>query len=80
MSNETVLLALRTRCLAWWRYMQHRKLMKHPQRFKAWRWEQQLVDFFGEVEGVFVDDDKGWMLLAQNRAAWRDSERAFSLF
>ena len=69
--------ALRTRPLAWWRFMQ-RCGRKHPQRFHAWRWEQQLTDAYGEAESPFVDESVGWMALATSRRAWRSLADAFS--
>ena len=52
-SSEPLRLALRTRCLAWWRFKQARFHCKwtglHPRRFRAWRWEAQLTYFYGAV-------------------------------
>ena len=74
--------ALRTRCLSWWRYRQNRYKSKwdglHPQRFKCWRWESQLTSHYGEAEGQDFFVDSGWMMLAQNRESWKDSEKVFA--
>ena len=74
--------AVRTRCLAWWRHTQKRHFDKsrsvHPARFKAWRWEAQLVEFYGETESIEFDNNVGWMLEAQNRESWRKSEKKFA--
>ena len=79
-TNELLYNALRTRCLAWWRYQQALYESKrngvHPKRFKAWRWEAQVVAFYGEAETEDVTANAGWMRLAQSREAWRsDAER-----
>ena len=67
--------ALRSRCLAWWRYRQARHRSKHeglhPKRFKAWRWESQMTDFFGEAEAEDPFSNVGWMLQAQERKTWK---------
>ena len=73
-------IALRTRHIAWWRGMQRRGGIKHPQRFHVWRWEQQLVDFYGEVETIFTDDDVGWFLRAASRQEWKAMRDAFAAF
>jgi len=74
--------ALRTRCLAWWRYRQARHHSKHygvhPARFKAWRWESQLTSIYGEAECENPFRNAGWTTLAQDRAGWRSSEAAFA--
>ena len=69
--------ALCTRSLSWWRYFQNAKLMSHPARFAAWRWESQLADFYGESAQLFVDEMSGWMQLANDRRAWKGKEDAF---
>ena len=73
--------ALRTRCLAWWRYNQARYHSRHdglhPRRFKAWRWESQLVEFYGDCESSDAFANAGWMLKAQSRDAWKASAQAF---
>jgi hypothetical protein len=76
--HSTMIEALRTRCLAWWRYQQARGLCKHPRRFHAWRWESQVVDFFGEAESADTLFDVGWMFLAQDREAWKATEHDFA--
>ena len=70
--------ALRTRHLAWWRGLQRRGGIKHPRRFHAWRWEQQLVDFYGEADTIFIDEDVGWLARAATRDEWRQSCTAFA--
>ena len=81
LSSGPVRLALRTRCLAWWRFFQLPHLPLHTRRFgKPWRWEAQLVAFYGESS---TDDPMqtsvGWMKQAQDRALWKTEERAFVL-
>ena len=71
-------IALRTRPLAWWRFHQANESVVHPRKFKAWRWEQQIVDHYGEASTPFLDESVGWMLVAQDRAAWRANESAFA--
>jgi hypothetical protein len=82
MREGVVVDALRTRCLAWWRYQQNRYHSKwdgvHPRRFHVWRWEAQLTNFYGEVETPNTQDDVGWILAAQDRDAWRCSETRFA--
>ena len=70
--------ALRTRSLAWWRYFQGRRLLKHPARFGVWRWEAQLEEHYGQATSLFIDEDVGWMRLAQDRAQWRELQDAFA--
>ena len=74
--------ALRTRCLAWWRYHQSRYHSKwdglHPKRFHPWRWEAQLVQHYGECETIDVELDVGWVLKAASRDVWRDGEQFFA--
>ena len=69
--------ALRTRSLAWWRFFQTNGAFTHPHRFKAWRWEQQLVSFYGEAKSVFIDEDVGWLARAQLRNEWKASGKKF---
>jgi hypothetical protein len=71
--------ALRTRCLAWWRFFQHPCLPLHSRRFgRPHRWEAQLTKVYGEVAGDSpMDQDYGWMALAQDRSAWRAAAPAF---
>ena len=75
-------LALRTRCLSWWRYHQRRYNGRrdgmHPRRFKVARWESQMVDVYGEVENEDITVDAGWILEAQDRGAWKAREGAFA--
>ena len=70
--------ALRTRSLSWWRFFQKTGGQPHPKKFKAWRWEEQLAAHYGEVASVFVDENVGWMQLAQDRCAWKMSGDAFA--
>ena len=70
--------ALRTRSLGWWRHFQKNNLIRHPRRFRPWRWESQLEDFYGQTTALFVDEDAGWMLLARDRAGWTAREQLFS--
>ena len=69
--------ALHTRSLAWWRAFQGKQLLKHPQRFYAWRWEEQLTSHYGEEASFFIDEAVGWMRHAENRVTWKSLERAF---
>ena len=70
-------IALRTRSMAWWRQFQSIGAFLHPHRFRVWRWEQQLVSFYGEAKSVFIDDDVGWMAKAQDRNEWKISCKKF---
>ena len=80
-SAGTIGTALRTRCLSWWRFQQEahkgERYGLHPRRFKAWRWEQQLVDGYGTVEqpNIFIND--GWLEAAADRTSWKASRRNF---
>ena len=71
--------AVRTRCLAWWRFFQHPLLPLHPRRFgRPSRWESTLENYYG----VSADDDPmvrnpGWLGLAQDRLQWKTSEKEF---
>ena len=69
---------LRLRNLAWWRDCQSRGILAHKCRFKAWRWEHQLEDFYGQSKSLFMDENVGWLAYAQCRSTWRDAQKAFS--
>ena len=60
--------ALRTRCLAWWRFFQHPTLPLHQKRFgRPSRWEGQMTKVYGEVADDNPEShDVGWMALAQD--------------
>ena len=81
-TSSIIKLALRTRCLSWWRFMQsthsNKRTGVHPKRFKAWRWESQLVQHYGEVGSQNTFENIGWMLAAQDRNAWRTSGALFA--
>ena len=79
MASGPACVALRTRSLAWWRAFQERKILKHPRRFKVWRWESQLTQYYGERKSIFIDEDVGWMAVAQSRSKWRESGESFAL-
>ena len=70
--------ALRTRSLAWWRHFQQTGAFTHPARFRAWRWEQQLVVCYGEAKALFIDDNVGWLEHAQDRASWKSQRDVFA--
>jgi len=70
--------ALRTRCMAWWRFFQKTGGQTHPKRFNPWRLEEQLVAHYGEAASVFLDDSVGWMHQAQTRSTWKTSEELFA--
>ena len=70
--------ALRTRGLAWWRAVQAQSLFPHPRRFKPWRWEEQLETYYGRQSSIFIDENVGWMLRAQDRKSWRVSESQYA--
>jgi hypothetical protein len=70
--------ALRTRSLAWWRHFQQSGAFVHPARFRAWRWEQQLVSYYGEAKSLFIDEDVGWLAKAQQRGSWRSHRDVFA--
>ena len=78
MPDGIVHIALRTRCLAWWREAQSRQIFKHPLRFHPWRWEQQLENYFGHARTIFIDEDVGWMHRAQDRCEWRRTRSEFA--
>ena len=71
--------ALRTRSLGWWRYFQNHHLIRHPAPFRAWRWESQLTEFYGEIPTLFLDENVGWMALAQSRRDWKANEEKFAI-
>ena len=81
-TSSPMKLALRTRCLAWWRFEQsnhtNRRTGVHPKRFKTWRWESQLVQHYGESSSRDVFDNVGWMLAAQDRNAWKSAGAVFA--
>ena len=71
--------ALRCRGMQWWRWRQHLLLSStqvpgargaHPKRFRIIRWEEQLTATFGEGFAQDVNANTGWLLRAQDRAAW----------
>ena len=80
-TQELLSTTLHTRCLSWWRFQQARYQSRHdgihPKRFKTWRWESQLTEYYGEVESEDAAENVGWMLLAQNRDTWKGSLEAF---
>ena len=50
----------------------------HPQRFIPWRWESQLADFYGGVAaGNPIENNDGWMGLAQDGAHSKSSKEQF---
>ena len=69
--------AMRCRGMQWWRWRQSQHTYAHPQRFRAWRWEEQLSRFHGDGFSSEVATNTGWLGLAQNRTAWRNAEHAF---
>ena len=81
LSTGPVRMALRTRCLAWWRFFQLPHMPLHPRRFgKPWRWETQLVTFYGETSSDNpLQANAGWMKSAQDRASWKANEQSFSI-
>jgi len=66
--------------MAWWRFHQKRHLVTHPHRYKTWRWESQLFDYYGEAEAANAFANVGWMLQAQQRSDWREMEDVFAIF
>jgi hypothetical protein len=71
--------ALRCRSMQWWRWRQHLLLSStqvpgargaHPKRFRIIRWEEQLTTTFGEGFAQDANANTGWLLRAQNKAAW----------
>ena len=72
--------ALRTRCLAWWRFFQHPDLPLHPKRFgRPSRWEGALEKHYGvAADDNPVERDVGWMALAQDRQTWKSEEAKFA--
>ena len=72
--------ALRCRSMQWWRWRQQcHKATKdkwtgpHPQRFKLFRWEEQISQEFGEGFSEDVRLSTGWLLAAQDRGAWKQA-------
>ena len=78
MEDGVVYDALRTRSLGWWRHFQRHHLVRHPARFRPWRWESQFTDFYGESATVLLDENVGWMLLAQSRDDWKAMGKTFA--
>ena len=71
--------ALRTRCLAWWRFQQgERAEERHPKRFRAWRSEDQLEQYYGEGATADSNVNVGWMLVAQDRELWKSWEANYT--
>ena len=74
-------LALRTRSLAWRRWHQSRHQGRHdglrPKRFKAWRWEQQLVDGYGNAAQPVIFINEGCLEAAADRASRKASRVTF---
>ena len=70
--------ALRTRSLSWWRAFQNKRLLKHPKRFSAWRWEQPLEDHYGPAASMFIDEDVGWRAVAMDRGEWKAQRNSFA--
>ena len=66
-------LALRTRCLSWWRFFQHPTLPLHRGRFgKPVRWEAELEDAFGKASTDNpMAQSVGWMTAAMDRECWK---------
>ena len=77
--------ALRCRSLQWWiwRELHWKEVEKdkwsvpHPLRFKIYRWEDMVAGevskFIGNADGLSesVQDNTGWLHLAQNRGSWK---------
>ena len=77
--------ALRCRGSQWWRWRQinwkeverDKWSGPHPQRFKIYRWEDMVAGevskFVGNADGLSktVQDNTGWLHLAQNRGSWK---------
>ena len=78
MTDELPGRALRTKSLAWWRHCQSKGICSHPGRFKAWRWEQQLMDSYGEANTLCLDENVGWLAKAQCRSTWRSEQTTFA--
>ena len=71
--------ALRTRCLVWWRSMQHPRLPLHRPFGRPRRWEAELENFHGvEWLGDPLTTNVGWMRFAQSRASWKELSKSFS--
>lgn len=73
--------AVRCRSVQWWRWRQSVHTCKHsgphPQRFKAWRWEDQLCRVHGDGFSEDTHANSGWLRLAQDRTGWREAEANF---
>jgi len=54
------------------------EMRMHPKHFKAWRWESQVAEYYGESE-LFKQSNGslcpptavGWMCAAQQRDTWK---------
>ena len=79
--SSIVSVALRTSCLAWWRYHQARYVSKwdglHPKRFNPSRWKSRLALYHGEIEYDDTSQNVGWMLAANDRESWGAGEALF---
>ena len=84
LARETGILhmALRTRCLAWWRFYQHPIFPLHPKRFgRPFRWEAALEKYYGAVDvDNPVEKNVGWMAIAQDRSTWKAQEEIFAKY
>ena len=49
----------------------------HSRHFTAWRWEEQLASYYGEVEAEDIQTNVGRMLAAQNRDKWKEQSTGF---
>ena len=80
--NHFVSEAVRCRGMQWWRWRQAQHFDKwtgpHPQRFKAWRWEEQLSKQYGDGYAESTLESTGWLLKALNRTTWKAQEYTYA--
>jgi hypothetical protein len=81
-TTHFVAATVRCRSMQWWRWRQSLHTDKwtgpHPQRFKASRWEQQLSKMYGDGYTESVEENTGWLTLAQHRVLWKSQENRFA--
>ena len=74
--------AMRCRGMQWWRWRQGQHHCKwtgvHPQRFRAWRWQSQIANVYGDGYAENHLDNTGWLAQAQQRNDWKSMELDFA--
>ena len=78
-SDGVLHVALRTRNLYWWRAQQCLLGgVRHPKRFKSWRWETQICEWYDQFAGALGEDHVDWLALTSDRALWKANEELFA--